>query len=625
MPKLLLEIGCEELPAAACMEAGLQLPGLAQEHLGVVPDELWIGPRRLAFPATVPERTEDAWLQGPPESLRDQAAAGFARRHGVGVDALTVRDGFLGLEVPGVSVEDALPDRLAAIVTGLQFAKSMSWGAGFRFARPVRWVCAKLDARTIDVALDGVETGGRSYGHRLTSPGRIEIASAREYLATLRGAGVEPDRAVRYERIVSGLDELGPWSDPGGKLDEVVYLVEQARVQEGSFDARFLELPERVVTTTMQSHQRYFPLGGNRFAFVANGGDPDVVRTGNEFVLRGRLEDAEFTYRRDLATGIDGLAAKLRSITFLRGAGTFADKTERLVELVAKLGGDDAAIQAALLAKVDQASELVREFPELEGYIGATYARIAGVAPDIVRAIDEQYRPDSAGGPLPQSAAGGVLAAADKLDTLNVVFGLGKRPTGSRDPFGLRRAAIGLCRLAVESGVVVPRELIGGDAREFVEERLEGLLDVPVQFVRAARASAASDLAGVARQARMLAAAESSEEFEAVYTAFDRAHRLAGRAEADAAPQLDESLLEDGAERDLASALAATTIDVDDGGLGAAAALAPHVNRYFDDVLVMAEDPAVRANRLRLLLDVRNALGRLGDFTQIQRAGERAA
>ena len=215
MPKLLLEIGCEELPAAACMEAGLQLPGLAQEHLGVVPDELWIGPRRLAFPATVPERTEDAWLQGPPESLRDRAAAGFARRHGVGVDALTVRDGFLGLEVPGVSIEDALPDRLAAIVTGLQFAKSMSWGAGFRFARPVRWVCAKLDARTIEVALEGVETGGRSYGHRLTSPGRLEIASAHDYLATLRGAGVEPDRAVRYERIVSGLDELGPWSDPG--------------------------------------------------------------------------------------------------------------------------------------------------------------------------------------------------------------------------------------------------------------------------------------------------------------------------------------------------------------------------------------------------------------------------
>ena len=620
MPKLLLEIGCEELPAAACMEAGLQLPALCLEHLGVIAEELWIGPRRLGFPATVPERTEDTWIQGPPESLRDQAAAGFARRHGVGVDALTVRDGFLRLEVPGVAIEEALPERLAAIVTGLQFGKSMTWGAGFRFARPVRWVCAKLEGRTIEVALDGVESGGFSYGHRFTNPGRVEIPSAQDYVSVLHAVGVEPDRAVRYERIVTGLDELGPWSDPAGKLDEVVYLVEYARVQEGSFDARFLELPERVVTTTMQSHQRYFPLGGNRFAFVANGGDPDVVRAGNEFVLRGRLEDAEFTYRRDLETGIDGLVERLRSITFLRGAGTFADKSDRLVELVAKLGGDDAAIQAASLAKADQASELVREFPELEGHIGATYARLEAVAPEVVRAIDEQYRPESAGGPLPESPAGAVLAAADKLDTLNIVFGLGKRPSGSRDPYGLRRAAIGLCRLAVEGGVVVPRELITDGAREFVEERLEGLLDVPVQFVRAARASAATDLAGIARQARLLAAAERSDEFEAVHTAFDRAHRLAGRAEAEAAPSLDESLLEDGAERDLANALAGTPIEVG-GGLRAAATLAPHVNRYFDDVLVMADDPAVRANRLRLLLDVRNALGRLGDFTQIQRAG----
>jgi glycyl-tRNA synthetase beta chain len=624
MPKLLLEIGCEELPAAACMEAGLQLPGLSQEHLGAIAEELWIGPRRLAFPATVPERTEDAWIQGPPEQLREQAAAGFARKHGIDVEELTVRGGFLGVEVQGVAIEEALPERLAAIVTGLQFAKSMTWGASFRFARPVRWICAKLDDRTIDVALDGVETGGCSYGHRLTHPGRVEIRRAEDYLSTLRAVGVEPDRAVRYERIVTGLDALGPWSDPGGKLDEVVYLVEHASVQEGSFDERFLELPERVVITTMQSHQRYFPLGGNRFAFVANGGDPDVVRAGNEFVLRGRLEDAEFTYRRDLATGIDGLAERLQSITFLRGAGTFADKSARLVELVATLGGDDAAIQAALLAKVDQASELVREFPELEGHIGATYAGLAGVAPEVVRAIDEQYRPESSGGPLPQTRAGAVLAAADKLDALRVVFGLGKRPSGSRDPFGLRRAAIGLCRLALEAGVVVPRELLEGDVQDFVEERLEGLLDVPVQFVRAARASAATDLAGVARQARLLAAAERTDEFEAVQTAFERAHRLAGRAEADAAPRLDGALLEEGAERQLADALAATAIEVDDG-LEAAAALAPYVNRYFDDVLVMADDPAVRANRLRLLLDVRDALGRLGDFAQIQRAGDKTA
>src|SRR5581483_1859540 len=173
--------------------------------------------------------------------------------------------------------------------------------------------------------------------------GRVEIPSADEYLPALRAAGVEPDRAVRFERITSGLDALGTWTDPANKLDEVVYLVEHARVQEGTFDERFLRLPERVVITTMQSHQRYFPLGGNRFAFVANAGDPAVVRAGNEFVLGGRLGDAEFTYRRDVAVGIDELAARLASITFFRGAGTLADKTARLVELVPKLGGDDVA------------------------------------------------------------------------------------------------------------------------------------------------------------------------------------------------------------------------------------------------------------------------------------------
>ena len=620
MPKLLLEIGCEELPAAACMEAGLQLPGLALEHLGVKPSELWIGPRRLAFPATVPERTEDTWVKGPPEKLRDQAAAGFAKKQGVDVDALVVRDGFLGVEVPGGPIAESLPERLAAIVTGLQFAKSMTWGAGFRFARPVRWICAKLDERTIDVALAGVETGGHSYGHRFTHPGRIEIRSADEYLPALRAAGVEPDRAVRFERITSGLDALGGWSDPGDKLNEVVYLVEQAHVRAGTFDERFLQLPERIVITTMQSHQRYFPLGGNRFAFVANAGDPEVVRTGNEFVLGGRLGDAEFTYRRDVAVGIDELAARLASITFFRGAGTLADKTARLVELVSKLGGDDVAVQAARLAKADQASELVREFPELEGHIGATYARLAGYADDVAQAIDEHYLPDSSGGPLPSTRPGAVLSAADKIDTLVVVFGLGRRPSGSRDPFGLRRAAIGLCRLALEGGVVVPRDLMTDDVRDFVEERLEGLLDVPVEFVRAARASAAADLAGVARQAQLLAAAERTDEFDAVHTAFERAHRLAGRAETEAAPALDDALLEEGAERELAAALAGAAIEPG-GDLGAAAALAPHVNRYFDDVLVMAEDPAVRANRLRLLLDVRDALRRLGDFAQIPRAG----
>lgn len=620
MRQLLLEIGVEELPAAACIEAALQLPELSREHLGAKPTELFIGPRRLAFPAPVPERTEDEWVKGPPENLRDRAAAGFAKRYGVGVDDLSVRDGFLGLEVAGRPIQDVLPERLAAIVRGLQFTKSMTWGAGFRFARPVRWLCAKLDGTTVEVPLDGVPSGGFSYGHRATHPGPVEIPSADGYLEALRAAGVEPDRAVRYERIVAGLDALGPWSDPLGKLDEVVYLVELANVLEGSFDERFLRLPERVVVTTMQSHQRYFPLGGNRFAFVANGGEPDVVRAGNEFVLSGRLEDAEFTFERDVALGIDGLAERTKSITFFAGAGTFADKAERLAALAAELGGDEAAVQAARLAKADQAAELVREFSELEGHIGATYARLAGYEDEVAQAIDEQYLPDSAGGPLPHSRAGAILAAADKLDTLRVAFGLGKRPTGSRDPFGLRRAAIGLCRLATEGGVRIERTLLPDDVRDFVEERFEGLLDVPVEFVRAARASAVPDLGGVARLAEGLHAAERSAEFASVYEAYDRAQRLAGKRD-DAAGAVDSALFEHDTERELAGAVAGLELDPSDvpSSLQRAATVAPIVSRFFDDVMVVADDDAVRGNRLRLLLDLRDRLGRLGDFSQIPR------
>jgi glycyl-tRNA synthetase beta chain len=516
--------------------------------------------------------------------------------------------------VAGRPIAEVLPERLAGIVKGLQFGKSMDWGAGFRFARPVRWLCAKLEDQTIEVALEHVASGGFSYGHRQTHPGPVEIPTAHGYLDALRAVGVEPDRAVRYQQICEGLDALGSWRDPLDKLDEVVYLVERPRVQEGSFDERFLRLPERVIVQTMQSHQRYFPLGDNRFAFVANGGEPDVVRAGNEFVLRGRLEDAEFTFERDVAVGIEELAKRLESITYLKGAGSFADKTQRLIDTVRKLGGDDHAVEAARLAKADQASELVREFTELEGHIGATYAKLAGQPDEVTRAIDEQYLPDSAGAPIPATEAGRILAAADKLDHLVTAFDLGHAPTGSRDPYALRRAAIGLNRLALEGHVAVQREQLG-TAQEFVEDRLEGLLDVPVEFVRAARASAVPDLGGVARLAQSLHAAESTPEFEAVHTAYERTHRLAGKAEQEAAAKLDDALLEEGAERDLAQALHGARIDE----LATAAQLAPHVNRYFDEVHVMADDDKLRANRLRLLLDVRDALGRLGDFSLIPR------
>jgi glycyl-tRNA synthetase beta chain len=432
---------------------------------------------------------------------------------------------------------------------------------------------------------------------------------------------VEPDRAHRYEQIVAGLADLGPWSDPHQVLDEVLYLVESVHVQGAAFDPRFLRLPERLIVTTMQQHQRYFPLGANRFAFVANGGDPDVVRRGNVRVLEARLEDAEFTFERDVAVGIDGLASRLGSITFLAGAGSFADKTERLAALVERLGGDEDAIQAARLAKADQAAELVREFAELEGHIGATYAKLAGYSDAVARAIDEQYLPDASRGPLPSSPAGRLLSAADRLDNLATVFGLGKRPTGSSDPYALRRAAIGLWRLALEGGLRIERSLLEGEARQFLEERLEGLLEVPVEFTRAALASRASDLAGVARLARVLHEQSQSPEFDAVYTAYDRAHRLAGKRD-DASPSLDEGRLQEDAERELAQQVQALTLDPDGDPveqLARAAGIAPIVERFFDDILVMTDDAATRGNRLRLLLELRDRLGVLGDFSQIPR------
>jgi len=615
MPSLLLEIGAEELPAAACREAETQLPDLARAHIGAAPSQLFVGPRRVGFLIDdLAERTADEWVKGPPENLRDKAAAGFAKKHGVNVDELELRDGFFGITVPGRRLREVLPEQIDRIVRGFSFTRSMRWDeSGIRFARPVRWVLATLDDETI--------VGETSFGHRFTH-GAVAIPSAAGYVNALRAADVEPVAGERRREIVEGLDAIGGWSDPGGKLDEVVHLVEKPIVLEGRFDERFFQLPERVIVTTMQSHQRYFPIEGTRFAVVSNGGEPEVVIAGHTQVLEARLEDATFTFERDLATGIDALAERLASITFFTGAGSFAEKAERVAKLVERLGGGEASLEAARLAKADQASELVREFPELEGYIGAEYARLAGYPDGVTKAIEEQYLPDSSGGPLPQTEPGKVLAAADKLDTLQTAFELGHRPSGSRDPYGLRRAAIGLVRLALEGGLTIERDLLQGEVGEFVEERLESLLDVPVEYVRAARASSAPDLGAVARRAQELYRERETPAFEGVYTAYDRAHRLAGKAQDEAAEQLDRALLVEDAEKALAEALETVAID-GNGDLQAAlesgAELAPVMERFFDEVLVMAEDDAVRANRLRLLLDVRDALGALGDFSQIPR------
>ncbi len=653
LPRLLLEIGCEELPALACREAEANLPELCLQALGREPDQLYVGPRRLAVVVDdLPERAPDTLRRGPAERVafddegRPTAAAeGFARGAGVTVDELERREGHVWARVAGEKIADTLPERLPQLIRGLPFTKSMRWTAdgGLRFARPIRWLVAKLDGETVNFAIDRLEAGSTTYGHRWHSAGAIEIADAHDYAERVRAAGVEPDAAERRRLIVEGLDALGEWSDPWGKLEEVVHLVEQPIVLAADFDERYLELPERVAVTAMQSHQRYFPLGGARFAVVANAGEPDVVRSGHANVLESRLEDATFTFDRDVAVGIEGLAARLGSIVFVAEAGTFAAKRDRLVRLVEALGGGEASAEAARLAKADQAAELVREFPELEGYIGGEYARLAGFPEAVAAAIEEQYLPDAAGGPLPSTDPGKALAAADKIDNLTVAFALGQRPTGSRDPYGLRRAAIGLCRLAIEGGLRIElRELVAlshkllveqgaqlvpefepAEVVDFVGERLEGLLEVPVEFVRASRRSAVGELGGVARLALALAAFDR-DKLAQLHTAYTRADRLAGKS-SEAAALLDRDLLADEAERAVVDALERVEAEVSarlagqefPEALAAAAELGPLLDRFFDEVLVMADDRALRANRLRLLLDVRDTLGALGDFSQL--------
>ena len=636
MPSLLLEIGCEELPASACAEAEAQL----RSELAKLGDgSVFVGPRRLALLVTdLPEREPDEWVKGPPEHLREKAADGFAKRQGVSVDELEVRDGVLGVLVPGRALLEVLPERLNEIVRGLAFSKSMRWDdSGLRFARPVRWLCAKLDEETVE------GFGGSSYGHRVTH-GDVTIPAAGSYLETLRGADVEPDKDRRDASIRAGLEELGLTEPNERVLAEVVHLAEWPTVLEGKFDERFLSLPRRVVETAMESHQRYFPLEGNRFAFVANGGDPQTVVAGNEAVLEGRLEDASFTFERDVAKGIERLTEEATRITFVAGAGSYGDKVERLQALVDALGGGDASREAARLSKADQAAELVREFPDLEGHIGAEYARLAGFPEAVCAAMDEQYLPDSAGGPLPETEAGRVLAAADKVDSLTVAFALGQRPTSSRDPYGLRRAAIGVCRLALEGNLELDAAALAArahqllvdqgaeleddasDVAEFVEERLEGMLDIPVEFVRAARASGITELGAIARLAEALAAAADTDAFEGAYVAYDRANRLAGKSDG-AAKEVDPKLATDEAELALIQAVASVSPRISaalearefDAALAAAAELRAPVDRFFDEVLVMAEDAQVRANRLRLLLDVRDTVGALGDLAQIPR------
>jgi glycyl-tRNA synthetase beta chain len=719
MSTLLVEIGCEELPYRLCesvvrqLEDTAEAPGLVHKLLEAerllesgAPDlRVLVSPRRIAvLVAGVPERqtakTDD--YRGPKAEIAydasgglTKAGLGFARSRGAQPEDVR-REAVGGTEFAVVRVEaerrdaaDVLPGLIPALVTGLQIPRGMRWGsrpAGaadyLRFSRPIRWLVCMLGGTLVEATFYGLASGDVTQGHRvLGAP--IIIDKAEHYEMHLAEQKVIVSQHERRRLIVQGLDaraaELGgEWSDPGDVLAEAVYLAEWPSVARGAFAAGHLRLPAPVLITAMQSHQRYFPLrdGDGRllpaFLYVSNA-DPraaDLVTRGNERVLEGRLDDAEFAYDRDVAEGLDTMADRLSDVVFHEKLGSLADKARRLQGLVAGLaagpgaegartGGNGSSAPlaetlrvAARLAKADLVSQVVIEFPVLQGVMGGIYAESGGLGDAIAKAVGEHYHPLSATAPLPTTLSGALLAIADKADNIVGAWVAGQKPSGSRDPYGLRRAAMGIVRIALEYSLRFPiagllasavdqfeiqtaegldderRAVIVAETAAFVRERLQVLLldeGLPFSSVEAALAAPAGDVPALAARARIFAALAGRAFFEDAVTAYNRCAALAAKDAGAGSRAVDPALFSDEAERELAAAYEAARGPLLDAlahlelesAVKEAAGLRPAVDRYFDAVMVMADDDAVRGNRLAQLAAVAALIGRIGEFSRL--------
>ena len=487
---LLLEIGTEEIPAHYMPSILSQVKDLAgksfgEAHIAYESIRTLGTPRRIALIMKgVAEKQADvsAKHKGPSVKIAydadgnpTKAAMGFARGQKIDVQDLVVEDGYVYANVTSVGAETAglLPDLMKGIVTGLNFPKSMHWGSlDFHFVRPIRWFVALFDKDVIPFELAKVKSGKISRGHRFLGTGDFEIESPAAYEETCKEHFLIVDPEVRKQMILDGLQKLA--DEKGGTiimdddlLEEVVYLVEYPTALCGEFDEDYLKLPEAAIITPMKDHQRYFPMRDkdgklmNLFLTVRNGNDYhlETVQHGNERVLRARLDDAKFFFEEDKKHHLVDYTEKLKKIVFQDGLGTLYDKAQRLEKITVflnhklDLGLDDAKLQrASLLAKADLATQMVMEFTELQGVMGKEYALIDGEDKGVAEAINEQYQPRFAGDVLPQTDMGKVLGIADKFDTITGMFSRGFIPTGSQDPFALRRQTIGILNILMDAG-----------------------------------------------------------------------------------------------------------------------------------------------------------------------------
>ncbi len=612
------------------------------------------------------------------EGKPTKALEGFMRTQGVTAEQVYVaREGnadyiFARRVEVGGSIGLVLPDLLKNLVLSLEFPKSMRWGSrSIRFARPIKWLLALLGNSRVPFDVDGITAGATTFGHRfLAPPEPILVFHPRDYFQKVGNAYVLVDQGVREDVIWQKVREVA--RDLGGMvkpdpdlLEEVTWLVEQPWAFAGSFDASYLEIPKEVLVTSMREHQRYFPVydaAGERllpyFIAVRNGLDAhlDTVRAGNEKVLRARLADARFFFDEDRRVGLEPRNEKLKHIVFQEKLGTLYEKVERVEGLAKKIArfirlnaADTAHAQrAAHLCKADLATAMVYEFPELQGVMGREYARLEGEDPAVATAIYEHYLPRGAGDALPQTPAGVIVALADKLDTLAGYFCLGLIPKGSADPFALRRAAQGVIAIMIEHNALLQHQdlwslceaavdryaaLVDGADRKKVVEDLSEFLKAREKVQLEQRgirhdvidAVLATDRAIPAMNAAVAEALSSllqDPDFAAVMAAFKRVANLGAKAESS---HVDPKLFTEDQERDLwqaAQEFMATSRQLAfeekyADFFRAALPLKGPVDAFLDKVLVMAEDPAVRRNRLALLLDVAHQLCLIADLSKL--------
>jgi glycyl-tRNA synthetase beta chain len=689
MPDLLYEIGTEELPAGYIEPAREQLGAalarlLGEGRLSFIGMETAGGPRRLVVSVTgLSERqaTLRTTVVGPParaafdpDGKPTPAALGFARSKGVPVESLRVEETQKGpyvvaeMEEPGRTAAELLPELLTQATASLPFPKSMRWdSSGFTFARPIRWLVALLDNEVLPLTIAGVRAGRTTYGHRFLSPGPIELrdASYSDYERALKRAHVEVEERWRRDAIKRAMQEIlvpHAWvsEDPGDRLlAEVANMVEWPHAIEGAFDERFLAVPAPVVVAAMKGHQRYFPVHDSsgrllpRFITVADrtAEHEDRIRQGNERVLRARLEDARFYWEHDSRRPLDELAPRLEGVVFLGGLGNNLQRCERLAELgaqiAARMGPEVSAkdVQsAARLCKADLLTGLVGEFPDLQGVVGREIARAHGEPQAVAEAIAEHYLPAGADDALPRTPEGTALALADKLDVLVGCFGLGLVPSGSQDPYALRRNALGIL-LIIEKNALDLRltELFemarttyrshgvecGKEAEEqfhaFFRDRLyyaaieRGFRPDFVQAVLAAGWDGVKDFWN-----RLGALAECSHRdwWPALVELVDRTYRI--QRDAPRIEPVNEALLQEPLEAELHAAYQARRAEVQEAFeagdyVGAAQryceAFARLVHDFFEEVFVNVEDEAVCVNRKSLCAAVyRLFAGRFADL-----------